>query len=58
MSNTFWAVFLGSGLGTFTVHLAIQLVEEWRDRQSHKRIHQMLEDIEDSEFEEYEGQPL
>jgi hypothetical protein len=54
MSNTFWAVFLGSGLGMFTVNLATELVHDWRAKRSRKRLHQMLEDIEDSEFAEYE----
>jgi len=51
MSNTFWAVFLGAGLGMFTVNLATALVQEWQHQQRHKRMKLMLEEMEDSEFE-------
>lgn len=54
MSNTFWAVFLGAGLGMFTVNLATALVQEWQHKQRHKRIKDMLDEMEDSDFEEFE----
>jgi len=54
MSNTFWAVFYGATLGTFTVHLGVTLLDEWQHRKRHKRIELMLEQLEDSEYEDYE----
>ena len=57
MSITFWAVFLGSALGMFTVNLATALVDEWRHRQHHKRLEGLGQFLEDYEFELDEEQP-
>jgi hypothetical protein len=53
MSNTFWAVFFGSSVGLFTVNIVTTLVDEWQHRQRHKRVHDVLELLEDSEYEDY-----
>ncbi len=54
MSNVFWAVFFGSTLGMFTVRLASLVIEDWREKRRHSRVLDMLEALEDSDFEEYE----
>ena len=52
MSNTFWAVFLGASLGMFTVNLATALLDEWRDKQYHKRMEELNEFLEDFEYQD------
>lgn len=54
MSNTFWAVFYGSTLGTFTVHVATGLLDEWRATKRRKDLELLFESIQDSDLEEYE----
>jgi len=54
MSNTFWAVFYGSTLGTFTVHLATGLYDDYRHKQRKKDLQLLLDHLEDVEFEDYE----
>lgn len=51
MSNTFWAVFYGSTLGTFTVHLATGLYEDYRRKQRAKQLHLLFDHMEDTEYE-------
>jgi|APGre2960657404_1045060.scaffolds.fasta_scaffold562844_1 hypothetical protein len=54
MSNTFWAVFFGSSLGTLLVLLVSTIIDEYRDRQSHKRLHSVLDQLEDADFDDWE----
>jgi len=54
MSNTFWAVFYGSTLGTFTVTLAISLYDDWQRKRRKQDLQLLLDHLEDVEFEDYE----
>ena len=54
MSNTFWAVFYGSVLGTFTVTLATGLYEDYRRKKRNEQLHTLFDHLEDVEFEDYE----
>jgi hypothetical protein len=53
-TSTFWAVFFGSSLGTLLVHLIISVVDEYRARQSHKRLHSVLDQLEDIDLEDWD----
>jgi hypothetical protein len=54
MSNTFFAVFFGSALGLFTVNLATSIVDEFRVKLRNRRIHDLLDHLEDVDLEDYE----
>ena len=51
MSNTFWAVFFGAAIGLLASHLIIAYVEEYFERKRHQRLHDLLDHLEDAEFE-------
>ena len=51
---TFWAVFFGSSLGTLLVLLVSTIIDEYRDRQSHKRLHLVLDQLEDIDLEDWD----
>jgi len=53
-TSTFWAVFFGSSLGALTVHLVVSLFDEYRARQSHKRLHSVLDQLEDIDLEDWD----
>jgi len=53
-SEIFWAVFFGASLGTLLVHLVLSVIDEYRSRANHKRIHLLLDHLEDAEFEDWE----
>jgi hypothetical protein len=53
-SATFWAVFFGSSLGTLLVTLISSVIDEYRARQSHKRLHSVLDQLEDADFDDWE----
>ena len=54
MSNTFWAVFFGSSLGLFSVNIVMTTVDDYIHRQRHKKLKDLLEQMEDVEFEDIE----
>lgn len=53
-TSTFWAVFFGSSLGTLLVTLIMSVFDEYQARQSHKRLHSVLDHLEDVDFEDWE----
>jgi hypothetical protein len=53
-TSTFWAVFFGSSLGTLLVNLVSSVIDEYRAKQSHKRLHSVLDQLEDVDFEDWE----
>ena len=55
MSNTFFAVFFGSALGLFTVNLATSIVDDFRYKRRHQRMHDLLDSLEDADFDDYDN---
>jgi hypothetical protein len=53
-TSTFWAVFFGSSLGTLLVILITTVIDEYKAKQSHRRLHSVLDQIEDIDFEDWE----
>jgi putative Ca2+/H+ antiporter (TMEM165/GDT1 family) len=54
MSTTFWAVFFGTALGLTTSSLIVSYVEEYLAKKRHQRLHDLLDHLEDAEFEDIE----
>jgi hypothetical protein len=52
MSNTFWAVFYGSTLGTLTVYLVTTLLDEYRQKKDDKNLRVLMDEWDEFEFEE------
>jgi hypothetical protein len=54
MANTFWAVFFGSAIGLLASNLIITYIEEFYAKKRHQRLHDLLDHLEDVEFEDIE----
>lgn len=55
MSNTFWAVFFGSAIGLLASNLIIAYVDDYYEKKRHRRLMDLLEQIEDAEFADIEA---
>ena len=54
MSNTFWAVFFGASLGLFSVNIITAAIDDFRRTRRNKQLRLLIDQLEDSEFEEDE----
>lgn len=54
MSNTFWAVFFGTSIGLFASNLIIAYVDDYYSKKRHRRLHDILDALEDAEFADIE----
>jgi len=54
MSNAFWEVFFGSALGLASSSLIVSYLEDFLAKKRHQRLHDLLDHLEDVDFEEYE----
>jgi hypothetical protein len=50
----FWAVFFGSSIGLFSVNLITSIVDDYRYKKRHQRVHDLLDSLEDADFDEYD----
>ena len=56
MSNTFWAVFFGTAAGLGSVTVIQAYIDEYRAKKRTQRMHDLLDALEDADFEDIEDQ--